>query len=237
MRRFGRVLSLIRWRSHWFVLPLLNACAAAPPIATTPDDEPTPPPAPASAPALPAAAAPRAVKAATCGEGQQPSTQFSRKDWLGAYDVVKAATSVWVEGDEPTTAEQARDGLCLQTSGIVGMPPNLKTTCKGAYWVITTDHDHYTDHTFVIVPRGDEAIVFDAGLLGGGMCPGEQSSTLSSAEVGLNANYLHVILRGENREWSPLANPGEECQLSHTDIANYIYNLKSGLACEAFHVE
>jgi hypothetical protein len=174
---------------------------------------------------------------AGCAEGYKTSTQFVQKPWLGAYDVVKAASNVWVDGDDPTTAEQARDGLCLQTSGIVGMPPNLKSTCKGDYWVISTDHEYYTDHTFVIVPRGAEAIVFDAGLLGGGSCTGEQSGTLSSAEVGLNGHFVRVILRSESSEWSPLANPGEECQRSHTDVADYTYDLQTGLACEALHVE
>jgi hypothetical protein len=174
---------------------------------------------------------------ARCAEGYKPSPQFVRKPWLDAYQVVKAASSVWVAGDAPTTAEQARDGLCLQTSGIVGMPPNLKSTCKGDYWVISTDHDYSTDHTFVIVPRGGEAIVFDAGLLGGELCKGEQSSTLSSAEVGLNGHFLRVIQRSESREWSPLANPGEECQPSRTDVADYTYDLKNDLGCEAFHVE
>lgn len=160
-----------------------------------------------------------------------------QKPWLGAYDVVKAASNVWVDGDDPTTAEAARDGLCLQTSGIVGMPPNLKSTCKGEYWVTTTDHEYYTDHTFVVVPRGAEAIVFDAGLLGGGACTGEQSSTVSSAEVGLNGHFLRIVLRGESHEWSSVANPGEECQRSHTDVADYTYDLQTGVGCEAFHVE
>ena len=230
-----RSFELSAWLRLVFSLAFLDACAAARPIVAQAEDERVVPV--LAAPAKTAAEAPRPVTAPSCAQDHKPSTQFMRKDWLGAYAAVKAATSVWVDGDEPTTAEQARDGLCLQTSGIVGMPPNQKSTCKGAYWVISTDHDYYTDHTFVIVPRGDEAIVFDAGLLGGSMCPGEQSSTLSSAEVGLNANFLHVILRGENHEWSPLANPGEECQRSHTDVADYTYELKSGLGCEAFHVE
>ena len=216
-------------------LPLLAACAAARPAVGLSDGASTPPAASAVAVAAPTRAP--AALAPVCAQGYQPSMHFTRKDWLGAYGVVEAATSVWVDTDEPTTAEQARDGLCLQTSGIVGMPPNQKSSCKGDYWVITTDHDYYTDHTFVVVPRGTEAVVFDAGLIGGGMCPGEQSSTLSSAEVGLNSGFLRVIVRAENHEWSPLANPGAECEISHTDVADYTYDLKSGLACEAFHVE
>jgi hypothetical protein len=213
----------------------LGACHAAQPVQAAP--EPQSPPAEAP-PAKPAAQAPEpAPPSPRCPKGHKPSAQFVRKEWLGAYAVVKAATSVWVDGDQPTTAEQARDGLCLQTSGIVGMPPNLKSTCKGDYWVISTDHDYYTDHTFVIVPRGAEAVVFDAGLLGGGLCPGEQSSTLSSAEVGLHGDFLHVVLRSEAHEWSSVNNPGEECERSHTDVADYTCDLKSGLACEAFYVE
>jgi hypothetical protein len=215
-------------------LPLLSACAPVQPVVASPEPASA---LPVAAPAVPAAEALGAAPSTACAEGYQPSTQFTRKNWLGAYEVVKAATSVWVDGDDPTTAEQARDGLCLQTSGIVGMPPNQKVNCKGDYWVISTDHDYYTDHTFVIVPRGDEAVVFDAGLIGGGVCTGEQSSTLSSAEVGLNAGFLRVVLKGENRVWSPAANPGEECERSHTDVADYTYDLKTGQGCEAFHVE
>ncbi|HEX2876202.1 MAG TPA: hypothetical protein VHP33_33350 [Polyangiaceae bacterium] len=182
--------------------------------------------APAPAPASP-----------SCAEGYKPSTQFVRKPWLDAYEAVRKLTNIWVDGDDPTTAEEARDGLCLQSSGIVGMPPNLKSTCKGDYWVISTDHDYYTDHTFVIVPRGPEAVLFDAGLIGGGLCTGEQSSTLSSLEVELHGNALHVRLRGENNEWSPDSASGGVCERSHTDVADYTYDLKTNLGCEAFHVE
>jgi len=212
-----------------------GGCHAAPPVVAPLG--PAPAPAAAAAPEPVAVPSEPAPPSAGCAEGYKPSTQFVQKEWLGAYEVVKAASRVWVDGDDPTTAEAARDGLCLQTSGIVGMPPNLKSTCKGDYWVISTDHEYYTDHTFVIVPRGAEAIVFDAGLLGGGFCTGEQSGTLSSAEVGLNGHFLRVILRRESSEWSPLGNPGEECQRSHTDVADYTYDLATGLACEAFHVE
>lgn len=173
----------------------------------------------------------------SCAEGYKPSTQFMRKPWLDAYEAVKKVTNIWVDGDDPTTAEEAQDGLCLQSSGIVGMPPNLKSTCKGDYWVISTDHDYYTDHTFVIVPRGPEAVLFDAGLIGGGLCTGEQSSTLSSLDVELHGDALHVRLRGENNEWSPDSASGGVCERSHTDVADYTYDLKTNLGCEAFHVE
>lgn len=173
----------------------------------------------------------------SCAEGYTPSTQFVRKPWLDAYEAVKKLTNVWVDGDDPTTAEGAQDGLCLQSSGIVGMPPNLKSTCKGDYWVISTDHDYYTDHTFVLVPLGSEVVVFDAGLIGGGLCTGQQSSTLSSLSVELQGGQLHVQLRGENNEWSPDSDSGGECQRSHTDVADYTYDPKTNLGCEAFHVE
>jgi hypothetical protein len=199
--------------------------------------EPEPEPALAQPAPAPQPAAPRVAAAARCGEGYQPSTQFVRSGWLGAYDRLKAAASVWVDGDEPTTAEQARDGMCLQTSGIVGMPPNQKVHCKGDYWVISTDHYYYTDHTYVVAPLADEVVVFDAGLIGGGLCTGEQGGTMSSVEVELHGRVLHVVLRAENYEWSPVENPGEECLRSHTDVADYTYDLHSGLGCEAFHVE
>lgn len=215
-----------------------GGCGAAQPAAVSPPPPGPPGPLAAAASAEPAAKDPEPPPPRpSCAEGYEPSTQFVQKPWLGAYGVVKAASKVWVDGDDPTTAEQAREGLCLETSGIVGKPPKLKATCKGDYWVISTDHDFYTDHTFVIVPRGAEAIVFDAGLLGGGLCTGEQSGTLSSAEVGLNGHFLRVILRSQSNEWSPLGNPGEECQRSHTDVADYTYDLNTGVACEALHVE
>lgn len=172
----------------------------------------------------------------TCPEGYRPATEFVRTDWLGAYRAVKSASSIWVDAD-PVTSEQARDGLCLGTSGIVGMPPNLKTTCQGEYWIISTEHQHYTDHTFVIVPRGDEAIVFDAGQIGGGMCSGEQSSTLSSIEVKLAGSELGIKASSESFEWSEGAAAAEACQRSHTDVALYRYDLGTGLACETFYVE
>lgn len=172
-----------------------------------------------------------------CAEGYKPSTQFVRKPWLDAYEGVRKLTNVWVDGDDPTTAEEAQDGLCLQSAGIVGMPPNLKSTCKGDFWVISTDHYYYTDHTFVLVPRGPEAVLFDAGLIGGGLCTGEQSSTLSSLDVELQGDALHVRLRSESNEWSPDSASGGVCQRSHTDVADYTYDLKTNLGCEAFHVE
>ena len=187
----------------------------------------------------PVVEAPRATPTPSpgCAEGYKPSTQFVRKPWLEAYEFVRELTNTWVDGDDPTTAEEAQDGLCLQSSGIVGMPPNLKSTCKGDYWVISTDHHYYTDHTFVIVPRGEEAVLFDAGLIGGGLCTGEQSSTLSSLDVELHGNALHVRLRGENNEWSPGSASGGVCERSHTDVADYTYDLRTNLGCEAFHVE
>lgn len=188
-------------------------------------------------PAQPVAETPTHAPRRGCAEGYKPSTQFLRKPWLEAYEAVRRLTNIWVDGDDPTNAEEAQDGLCLQSSGIVGMPPNLKSTCKGDYWVISTDHDYYTDHTFVIVPLGSEAVVFDAGLVGGGLCTGEQSSTLTSLDVELHGNALHVRLRGENNEWSPDSASGGVCERSHTDVADYTYDLKTSLGCEAFHVE
>jgi hypothetical protein len=182
------------------------------------------------------AAAPSAPSAA-CPEAFQPSKQFVQQDWLTAYTTVKDASNVWVDGDDPTTPEDARDGLCLGTSGIAGMPPNLKTTCTGDYWVISTDHLYYTDHTFVIVPRGSEALLFDAGQIGGGLCPGEQSGTLSSLEVTVQGNQLLIKASSESFEWSEGGPVDERCQRSHTDVAQYRYNLDTKQACEAFHVE
>lgn len=178
-----------------------------------------------------------ASSARGCPEGFRPSQQLVQKDWLGAYALVKEASSVWVDADDPTTAEDARDGLCLGTSGIVGMPPNLKTTCTGEYWIISTDHQYYTDHTFVIVPRGSEAIVFDAGQIGGGLCSGEQSSSVSSLDVTLHAQQLSIKASSESYEWSESGPVAERCQRSHTDVAHYVYDLRGGVGCEAFHVE
>lgn len=160
-----------------------------------------------------------------------------RKDWLAAYQAVKSASSVWVDVDDPTTPEGARDGLCLGTSGIVGMPPNLKTTCTGEHWIISTEHHYYTDHTFVIVPLAHEAVVFDAGQIGGGRCSGEQSSTLSNIEVQLHGDELRIKGSSESFEWSEGAAAADACQRSHSDVAEYVYDLRTGLACEAFHVE
>jgi hypothetical protein len=197
------------------------------------------------APRAPAPSTPPVTEAPTptpppnpsCPEGYKPSTQFTRKPWLDTYEAVKKLTNIWVDGDDPATAEEAQDGLCLQSSGIVGMPPNLKSTCKGDYWVISTDHLYYTDHTWVVVPRGPEAVLFDAGLIGGGLCTGEQSSTLSSLDVELHGEALRVRLRSENNEWSPDSASGGVCERSHTDVADYTYDLKTNLGCEAFHVE
>lgn len=159
------------------------------------------------------------------------------RPWLDAYQLVKAASTVWVDDDDPTTPEGARDGLCLGTSGIAGMPPNLKTTCTGNYWVITTDHLYYTDHTFVIVPRGEEAVVFDAEQIGGGLCPGEQSGTLSSIEVELRGDLLDVKLTSQSFEWSESGPISERCQLAQTAVSDYRYHLTSGVGCEASRVQ
>lgn len=212
---------------------LMSACHATTPRVVTPTPTLTPP-IEATAPDVPAASPPQS----TCPDGSKPSTQFVRKDWLAAYEVVKSASAVWVDGEDPATAEDARDGLCLGTSGIVGMPPNLKTTCTGDYWIISTDHQYYTDHTFVIVPRGNEAVVFDAGQIGGGLCSGEQSSSLSHIDVQLAGETLRIKATSESFEWSeaPLP-PAEACQRSHSDVAEYSYDLRSNLACEAFRVE
>ncbi len=212
---------------------LASACHASSPSVVTAKIAPHAPSADTS-PSEAVAAAPRVA----CAEGTMPSAQFVRKDWLGAYEVVKAASSMWVDGDDPTTSEGARDGLCLGSSGDAGVPPTLKTTCQGDYWLISTEHLYYTDHTFVIVPRGDEAVVFDAGQIGGGLCSGEQSSSVSSIDVQLLGDALRIKASSESFEWSEAAlPPAEACQRSHTDVAEYSYDLRSGLGCEAFHVE
>lgn len=227
------------WRRSFVGVLLLSAVSSGCHDVTPAPVAPQPPtPRPKPLPLGPVAASVEPARPSPgCAEGYKPSTQFVRKPWLDAYEAVRNLTNTWVDGDDPTTAEEAQDGLCLQSPGIVGMPPNLKSTCKGDYWVISTDHYYYTDHTFVIVPRGPEAVMFDAGLIGGGLCTGEQSSTLSSVDVELQGNALHVRLRAENNEWSPDSASGGVCERSHTDVADYTYDLKTNLGCEAFHVE
>jgi hypothetical protein len=224
--------SLMSWMRSYpgLVACCLVACAAATPA---PVLRPVSPKAPARELSPVAAAS----STGGCPDGFQPSQQLVQKDWLGAYALVKEASSVWVDADDPTTAEDARDGLCLGTSGIVGMPPNLKTHCTGDYWIISTDHQYYTDHTFVIVPRGSEAIVFDAGQIGVGLCSGEQSSSLSSLDVTLRAEQLSIKASSESYEWSEGGPVAERCQRAHTDVAQYLFDLRTGLACEAFHAE
>jgi hypothetical protein len=222
-------------RFYWgLVTCCAVACSAAAP---TPAPALAPQPQPQTQPleSVPKAAPSAASRG--CAQGFQPSKQFVQQDWLTAYTTVKDASNVWVDGDDPTTPDDARDGLCLGTSGIVGMPPNLKTNCTGDYWVISTDHLYYTDHTFVIVPRGGEAVVFDAGQIGGGLCSGEQSGSISSMEVALRGKQLFIKSTSESYEWSEGGSFAERCQRSHTDVAEYRYDVESKLGCEAFHVE
>jgi hypothetical protein len=150
---------------------------------------------------------------------------------------VKRASQVWLETDDPTTAKGAREGLCLQTSGISGLPPQMKTHCHGELWRITTDHRYYADHTFLVVPRGDEVIVFDAGEIGGAACPGEQSGSLSRLEASIERGVLRVKASTEQLEWNDAKPVAEACEHAQTDVAEYYYELGSGLACEKYYVE